>query len=182
MGCFCYGSKKWRVRPKVGYKLTIADSIQDLSVYVIGMLFCYLPIYVFGLMLLKRQVGNPEEAQKSAIYGVAQKFNNRELMCVIEHIINKENPRILMPTKTSWMLHIVSALFFVTVLYTMFFDLLIKLIPFNLEKIVLFTLSGVFFVLGFFLIYLESRYLIDLKRLKEEYTKIKSGNVRVVVD
>ena len=58
-------------------------------------------LYIGGYVLVFRAsvtLGNRKDAQKSAIYGIAQEFNNIELIHVIEKIL-KEEPRILMPVK-----------------------------------------------------------------------------------
>lgn len=144
-----------------------------------GMLFCYLPIYFFVPTLAKWQLGKLKEAQKAAIYGVAEKFDKQELMYVIEQIIN-ENPRILMPVKINWYLHTVSVLFFVADISVMAFEHLVRIMPFNLNRTALFTVACVLFVIGFYLIYLQTKYFIDLKRLKEECAGKKK--IRVVID
>lgn len=85
-----------------------------------------------------------------------------------------------MPVKINWYQHTVSVLFFVADISVMAFEYLVRIMPFNLKRTALLTVACVLFVIGLYLIGLQTKYFMYLKRLKEEYAGKRK--IRVIAD
>lgn len=161
--------------------MTVFEFFENPNQFVLWLSAFYIGGYVFVLQR-SWQLGNKQEAQKSAIYGIAQKFDEKELIDVIENIINEE-PRILMPVKKNWILSLISFLFLVAAFFSAFFEQLAILFPIFLNYgLVPYSLFFVFFIFGLILLGFQYKYLVTIAHFKDQHSQKGNKKIRVVVD
>ncbi len=172
--------------------MNIGEFVRSADVVALTITIVYCTAYV-SHFFVRWRVGNIQEVRKKVIYGIANRFNRKGLMDVINKIID-ENPRILMPPTKNILLHTASVLFFISALIAIFYDALVRIAPFillpinniectspnkNWEKYIsncfsinidiVYTFFLIFAAISFLLLYWEYKYWHDMNRLKDEH-------------
>ena len=123
------------------------------------------------------KLGNKKEAQRSSIYAIAESKAALELYDIIISII-EENARILMPTKTNWLLIILTGLGVIFAISTLF---LAKAAQANPDIISYWAASSAFFIVFFvfssLLLWFQYKYVVTLKRLQDKH---EDGGKKVI--
>ena len=123
------------------------------------------------LIIMRRQIINPEQDQEKIINGIAKEFNNKKLIELIRSINNK-NPIILMPPKsTYWPLITSSVLLFICLVASQFFI--------NEYMLLIYT---IIFTISCLLIKFEFEYWIAFNSFKKEYSNQENLHIKVEVE
>jgi hypothetical protein len=125
-------------------------------------------------------LGNLKSAQFDAINGIASKYENKQLVEVIQKI-TEEDPRLLMPPKRNKLLVYISILAVIFSSTAIFHESALKEYP-NLEYYLSVAMAFYFGLIafGFYVMYNEYMYLVAIYGGRQQFNGSGGKTMRVV--